>query len=173
MGFFDALRRVLTHDTHAHVDRRDEEEDPRCLGPRRGGARLRRAKSGRPPRTGRTASAYDRSQWDKKLRKILEDLPGSQPSWHDLMTEAHALEFDPAWIAERQREGFAFLIRKAVSDRVVSEDDHHKLDLARKLIGFSEAEAERVLARDHGRGRGLLRLAREGRGLSESPVRGS
>ena len=34
----------------------------------------------------------------------------------------------------------AFIIRRAVADKVISEEDHHKLDLARKLIGMSEAE---------------------------------
>jgi hypothetical protein len=145
MGFFDALRRVLHHDTHAQVDHdtkkriRDvwglDDEEPESRGERQAAEETAAG----------TASTYDRSQWDKKLRKILGDLPGSQPSWHDLMTEAHALAFEPAWIADRQREAFALLIRKAVSDRVVSEDDHHKLDLARKLIGIPEAEAERVL----------------------------
>jgi hypothetical protein len=146
MGFFDALRRVLTHETHAQVpdDSRkkirhawglDAEPGPMKEGPE--------TNADVPP--AETASAYDRSQWEKKLRKILEDLPGSQSSWNDLMTEAHALELDQAWIDERQREGFAFLIRKAVSDRVVSEDDHRKLDLARKLIGLPEAEAEQTL----------------------------
>jgi hypothetical protein len=145
MGFFDALRRVLSHETDAHVpdDTRkkirhawglDDEPSAEKKGPATPAVPL----SG-------TASDYDRSQWEKKLRKILEELPGSQQGWHNLMTEAHALELDPAWIAERQREGFAFLIRKAVSDRVVSEDDHEKLDLARKLIGLSEAEAEKTL----------------------------
>jgi hypothetical protein len=145
MGFFDALRRVLTHETHAHVadDTRKKIRNAWGLGDEPS-SREEAPATPAVPLSG-TASAYDRSQWEKKLRKILEDLPGSQQGWHDLMTEAHALELDPAWIDERQREGFAFLIRKAVSDRVVSEDDHQRLDLARKLIGLPEAEAERTL----------------------------
>jgi hypothetical protein len=39
----------------------------------------------------------------------------------------------------------AFIIRRAVADKVISEEDHHKLDLARKLIGMSEGEAEDAL----------------------------
>jgi hypothetical protein len=146
MGFFDALRRVLRHDTHAHVDDDTkkrirevwglDQEEPGSEDERKG------TTAGEPAGT---ASPYDRAQWAKKLRKVLEELPGSQPSWHDLMTEAHALKFEPGWIADRQREGLVFLIRQAVSHRVVSEDDHHKLDLARKLIGIPEAEAERIL----------------------------
>jgi hypothetical protein len=145
MGFFDALRRVLTHETHAHVP-----DDTKMKIRHAWGLEDEPSSEENAPATPAVplsgpASAYDRSQWEKKLRKILEDLPGSELGWHDLMTEAHALELDPAWIDERQREGFAFLIRKAVSDRVVSEDDHRKLDLARKLIGLPEAEAERTL----------------------------
>ena len=56
------------------------------------------------------------------------------------MTDAHALQLEPDWIADRQREEFAFIIRRAVADKVFSEEDHHKLDIARKLIGMSEAE---------------------------------
>ncbi len=145
MGFFDALRRVLHHETHAQMDQdtRKRIRDAWGLGDEEPDSEESKASAAGAPAV--TASAYDRAQWEKKLRKILDDLPGSQPSWHDLMTEAHALEFEPAWIDERQREAFAFLIRKAVSHRVVTEDDHHKLDLARKLIGLSEAEAEQTL----------------------------
>ena len=95
--------------------------------------------------TGSNASAFDRARWQKRLRRILDELPGSQPQWHDLMTDAHALQLEPDWIADRQREEFAFIIRRAVADKVFSEEDHHKLDLARKLIGMSEAEAEVAL----------------------------
>lgn len=97
------------------------------------------------PTTGSNASVFDRAQWQKRLRRILDELPGSQPQWHDLMTDAHALQLEPDWIADRQREEFAFIIRRAVADKVISEEDHHKLDLARKLIGMSEAEAEDAL----------------------------
>lgn len=48
-------------------------------------------------------------------------------------------------MADRQREEFAFLVRHAVADRVVSEEEQRKLDLARKLIGMPEAEAEQIL----------------------------
>ena len=37
------------------------------------------------------------------------------------------------------------LIRQAVSDRHVTEEEHRKLDLARDLIGIPEAEAESLL----------------------------
>jgi len=139
MGFFDALRRALTHDTHANVSPNtqkriraawglDEEQPTSRPGPETPGA-----------------SAYDRSRWQKRLRHILDELPTSQPQWHELMTEAHALELEPDWIAEQEREGFAFLVRRAVSHRVVTEEEHRKLDLARKLIELPEAEAEQIL----------------------------
>lgn len=146
MGFFDALRRLLHHDTHAHVDDEAKKRIRDAWGLDAEGPDVVVAHTATDEgMEGKTSSAYDRSQWDKKLRKTLEELPGSQGSWQDLMTEARALEFESEWIDKRQREAFAFLIRKAVSDRIVSEDDHHKLDLARKLIGIREAEAERVL----------------------------
>ena len=37
------------------------------------------------------------------------------------------------------------LVRRAVADRKVTEDEHQKLDLARDLIGLSEADAEAAL----------------------------
>jgi len=61
------------------------------------------------------------------------------------MYEARALELDPAWVAQSQREEFLLLVRRAVSDRVVTGPEHQKLDLARELIGMPEAEAEEAL----------------------------
>ena len=94
---------------------------------------------------GAGASAYDRSQWAKRLRRILDALPASQPQRHELSTDAQALKLEEEWMADRQREEFAFLVRRAVADRVVSEEEHRRLDLARKLIGMPEAEAEQIL----------------------------
>jgi hypothetical protein len=37
------------------------------------------------------------------------------------------------------------LVRQAVSDRHVTEDEHHKLELARDLIGLPEDKAEAIL----------------------------
>ncbi len=80
----------------------------------RGGRRLRPA---HPPRRGN----YDRAQWHKKLKRILDELPGSKPEWDALVYEARALELDPAWVAQAQREEFQLLVRRIVSDRVVTE----------------------------------------------------
>lgn len=138
MGFFDALRRVLSHSGHP----RNDEETRR---------KIREAWGlGDEEREGRQAvttgaSDYDRNQWQKKLRKILEELPDSQGQWQDLVTEAHALDLEPGWVADRQREELAFLIRRAVADRVVSEVEHERIELARRLIGLSEASAEQML----------------------------
>jgi hypothetical protein len=146
MGFFDALKRVLTHETDPHASEETQKRIRDAWG-------LNDEESGREaePKTEpsalaeSTASLYDRTQWEKKLRKVLDDLPGSQAQWQDLVTEAHALALDPRWVADRQREQFSFLVRRAVADKVVSEEDHDKLELARKLIGMSEAEAEQTL----------------------------
>lgn len=147
MGFFNALLRLLPHASHTRASEEsrqriraawglDDDEIETALG---GEDRL----STTP--TGSSASAFDRAQWQKRLRRILDELPAAQPQWHELMTDAHALQLEPDWIADRQREEFAFIIRRAVADKVVSEADHHKLELARKLIGMSEAEAEVAL----------------------------
>jgi hypothetical protein len=140
MGFFDALRRVLTHDTHAHVSNETQKRIRAAWGLDDEESTARAA-----PDAGPGASAYDRSRWQKRLRRILEELPASEPQWHELLTEAHALELEPSWIAVQEREEFAFLVRRAVSHRVVTEEEHRKLDLARKLIELPEAEAEQIL----------------------------
>jgi hypothetical protein len=141
MGFFNALKRVLSH----HARQTPSEEAQRRI---RAAWGLDDAGTGAPPGTtaqAGSASAYDRSQWRKRLRKILEELPASQDHWHDLMADAHALQLEDGWIREQQREEFTFLVRRAVSDRVVSEEEHRKLDHARRLMQMSEAEAEQIL----------------------------
>jgi hypothetical protein len=151
MGFFDALKRVLSHGTNEQVSNDTKKKIRKAWGldEEEIAAEAKRVGQAAPAAGAEavtaSASAYDRSQWAKKLRHILDELPTSQQSWQELMAEAHALKLEPDWIADRQREEFAFLIRRAVSDRVVSEDDHHKLDLARKLIGIPETEAEQTL----------------------------
>ena len=148
MGFFNALKRLLPNASHARVS----EESRQRIRAAWGLDDDESATAGRgddhalpTPATGSNVSVFDRALWQKRLRRVLDGLPGSQPQWHDLMTDAHALQLEPDWIAGRQREEFAFIIRRAVADKVISEEDHHKLDLARKLIGLSEAEAEAAL----------------------------
>lgn len=88
------------------------------------------------------ATAYDREQWRKKLKRVLAALPRSESEWADLRQEAGSLGFGEEWLATTYCEEFALLIRKIVSDREVTADEHHNLDLARSLMGISDAEAE-------------------------------
>jgi hypothetical protein len=153
MGFFDALLRVRSRDRHPH----ETDETRKSLRAAWGLADVESpkapalAQAGQLPTagaaTGSIASEYDRSQWRKKLRHVLEELPASQPRWRVLEADAHALNLDPQWIADRKREEFAFLVRRAVADRTLSADaeEHHKLELARRLIGMPETEAEAIL----------------------------
>ena len=67
--------------------------------------------------------------------------------WLDVEAEAKAMGFEPEWVALRSRDEFALLVRRAVSDRVVTEAEHRKIDLARDLIGIPDAEAESILAK--------------------------
>src|SRR5205823_11333827 len=94
-----------------------------------------------PPET----TAYDRDQWRRKLKRILEKLPASQEEWADLTAEAGALGLDTAWVEQCLRDEFALLVRRAVSDRHVTLAEHSKLELARTLIGIPEDEAEATL----------------------------
>lgn len=90
-------------------------------------------------------AAYDRTQWRRKLARVLDQLPDSQPEWEPLLADARSLGFDPAWIKACQSEEFALIIRRAVADGILTPMEHRKLDLARDLIGLSDAEAEQTL----------------------------
>src|SRR4051794_12027029 len=122
MGFFEALRRVLGGGAA-------DEAGPTVIEP--GGIIEESGADAGPAVAPAPTSRYDRSQWHKKLKRILDELPGSEREWGDLIVEARALELDPAWVAQCQREEFLMLIRRAVSDRVVTEPEHRKLELAR------------------------------------------
>jgi hypothetical protein len=132
MGFIETLRRVLTGEHRIPAP---------TPGP--GPAPAGDPSSSEAPTPG--PEIYDRVQWQKKLKRILTELPDSQPAWTDLLTEARALGFDPAWMHDCQLEEFRMLIRQAVADRHVTEDEHRKLDLARDLIGIPEDEADAIL----------------------------
>src|SRR3954469_2366073 len=56
--------------------------------------------------------AYDREQWRKKLKRILERLPESRAQWDDLIQEAGGLGLDTAWVEHCQREEFALMVRR-------------------------------------------------------------
>ncbi|MFO0908782.1 MAG: hypothetical protein U0794_10560 [Isosphaeraceae bacterium] len=134
MGFFDALRRVLG----GHAEGETRPADP-ALARAWGLDEVGEHGSGDEP------SAYDRAQWIKRLKRIFDELPGSQGEWVDLMSDARALHLDDAWVRERQIEEFRLQVRRAVSDRNFTEAEHRNLDLARDLIGLPEAEAEAML----------------------------
>jgi hypothetical protein len=139
MGFFEALRHVLGRDHSAEGER---SADPRIN--RAWGLDKPASTTGNAPASA-DASAYDRLQWHKKLNRILEELPGSRSEWDDLIAEARALGFDPEWVAKCQVDEFFLLVRRAVSDGVFTEEEHRTLDMARRLIGLSEEEAETAL----------------------------
>jgi hypothetical protein len=100
---------------------------------------------GRDADEGEPTVLFDRSRWHKKLKRVLEGLPDSKEEWNDVVVEAKALGLDPDWVSRRQKEEFLLLIRRAVADRVVTEQEHRALDMARDLIGMSDREAEEAL----------------------------
>src|SRR3981081_424433 len=70
------------------------------------------------------AGVYDRAQWLKKMKRILAELPASCHEWAELVTEARALHLDPAWLTKSQVDEFMLLVRRAVSDRHFTEEEH-------------------------------------------------
>ncbi len=173
MGFFSALKRLLPHAGHAQAGDESRQRIRAAWGLDDDEADTDTANRGDDSRpanasTGTNASAFDRAQWQKKLRRILDELPGSQPQWHDLMTEAHALQLDPDWIAGRQREEFSFIVRRAVADKVISESDHHKLELA-QADRYVRGRSRNCPACNPGRSRSLLRFAGQGSQVMAEP----
>ena len=136
MGFFDALRRTLGGGPERPITGREVEA--RFLGVDPDTLPI-------TPETPFESGAYDRDQWAKKLKRVLADLPASHPEWEDVAAEAKAMDFDPAWVAQCSRDEFALLVRRAVADRVVTEAEHRKLELARDLLAIPDAEAEMIL----------------------------
>ncbi len=139
MGFFDALRRVLTGETD------QTRHDPRAIEARyfddAGEADEGPIAEAAPFESGK----YDRAQWAKKLKRVLDELHDYRAQWDDVVAEARAMGFDPEWVSRRQRDEFMMLLRRTVADRVVTESEHRKLDLARDLIGIPDAEAVAAL----------------------------
>ncbi len=139
MGFFNALRRAVTGDPAG------KKYDARAIEARyfddSGEADEAPIAEAAPFESGK----YDRAQWAKKLKRVLDELPDSRAQWDDVVAEARAMGFDPEWVSRRQRDEFMMLLRRTVADRVVTESEHRKLDLARDLIGMPDAEAEDAL----------------------------
>lgn len=131
MGFFDTVRRVLHIDNHPasqveHAWGLDEDEAS-------------------PGADAAEAGLYDRAQWQKKMKRILEGLPATKPEWDELTADARALNLDAKWVEKVEIDEFSLLVRRAVSDRHFTEEEHRKLDLARDVIGLSEERAEAIL----------------------------
>ena len=136
MGFFDALSRVLTgNKTPAYTPREIEAihlgVDPDDLPI--------------APEDQFESGEFDRTQWAKKVKRILERLPESQSEWADALAESKAMDFAPRWIDQCIRDEFTMLVRRAVADRVVTEAEHRKLDFARDLLSIPDPEAEAIL----------------------------
>lgn len=138
MKFFDALRRSLGQDSGTPAA--DSSEDARRLTEAWG-----LNSTAAQPEGFTDAGVYDQAQWRKKLKLVLETLPESRGRWDELIAESRALNFDAGWVEKCQVEEFLLLIRRAVSDRRFTDEEHAKLDLARRLIGIPEAEAEAAL----------------------------
>lgn len=98
-----------------------------------------------PPPGAAATHDYDRRQWHKKLRTILDRLPDSEGQWNDLIADIGALGLDPDWVRDAQRQEFILLVRRAVADRAITPMEHRKLDVARTLVGLQEDEAEALL----------------------------
>jgi hypothetical protein len=149
MAFFDSLRRVLgsrpasTEDLTPELAKAWGVYDSAATDPTsHAGADEAVADA---TSTASQASAYDIEQWRKKLKRILDKLPGSEAEWEPMLAEARALGLDDEWVLKIQLDEFTMLIRRAVADRRITEEEHRKIDLARTLIGMSEDEAEELL----------------------------
>lgn len=133
MGFFDSLRRTLT----------GNDADPAPLNSRMSDAWDRyESVSAEAPED---AVAYDRSQWHKKLKRIIDETP-AEGEWPDLRADGLAVGIDLTWIEQALRDEFAMVVRRAVSDRVFTEAEHRRIDLIRDRLGLTETEAETILA---------------------------
>jgi hypothetical protein len=144
MGLFDSLRRLR----HAHDGK---QQDQRRRLARLWGLDEQEAfgEEATPDETERAdvhdPVDYDRDQWQKKMTRILEELPDSRDQWGPIMAEARALGFDGRWLHHAQIEGFTLLVRHAVAHGVFTEKEHQMLDLARDLMGIPEAQAEALV----------------------------
>ncbi len=137
MGFFDTLTRVLTGDKSSKYTAREIEAihlgvDPDDLPI--------------APEEPFESDNYDREQWARKVKRVLERLPESTPEWAAVVADSKAMDFDPAWVERCIRDEFAMMVRRAVADQVVTESEHRKLDFARNLLGIPDPEAEAILA---------------------------
>jgi hypothetical protein len=90
------------------------------------------------------SGAYDWTQWRKKLQRILDGLPATEPEWEPMMAEARSLGFGDSTVSAAQIEEFTLLIRRAVADCVLTPEEHRKLEIAQRLLGLSADDAEQI-----------------------------
>lgn len=95
-------------------------------------------------KTSATPLDYDRIQWIRKLRHVLSELPDSEDRWETLVREGRAKQFEDAWMRQFMLDEFAMLVRQAVADRVFTDRERQKLEVARLLIGLNETEANAI-----------------------------
>ncbi len=133
MGFLNALRKAITGDDATSLDPKvaaawglSTEPLPEDSSPVH-------------------ASEFDKSQWQKGVKRVLDGLPTTEAEWPALMADARALNLPEDHIDKVMVDEFLLLIRRAVADRHVTEFEHKKLDLARFLIGIPEDAAEATL----------------------------
>lgn len=146
MGFFNTIGRLLRAPDDSSLSERDRTR----LLDAWGLAEVSRSEESESNATGKliatdNASEYDRTQWQRRLRTILNGLPDSKDQWSDLNSDAAALGFDGEWVRTRQREEFELLVRRAVADGRFSPQEHRNIDLARVLLDLSEGEAEQIV----------------------------
>lgn len=145
MGFFDSLRRILGDAPDRAPASHSGTGIAGSWSPDEAGSG---ADDGDPavnsPEPFR-GGEYDRKNWRRKLKTLLDELPASQEKWADHVADAQAMGFDPAEVSAWSREEFTLLVRKVVADRVVTESEHRTLDLARDLLTIPDAEAEQIL----------------------------
>ena len=139
MGFFDSLRKTLGVAPTEGVG---------PINPRLAGA-WGLDDEGDPTKAAMPesfhGSEYDLKGWRKKLKAVLDESPLSRDRFREHLAEGLALGIKPETIAAWGREEFTLLVRRVVADRVVTEAEHRRLDLARELMDIPDAEAEQVL----------------------------
>lgn len=134
MGFLNALRKAITGEEQLEVDPK--------VADAWGLAEEELVESAEP---NAEASQYDKSQFQKRVKRVLDGLPATEGEWQDVVADAKALNLPQELIDKIMVDEFLLLIRRAVADRHVTEAEHKKLDLARYLIGIPEEAAEATL----------------------------
>ena len=154
MGFLESLKRFLGDDpvvTEAHQKRHLNDA-----------WNVSDNNVPEPAETNFGTSTYDRDLWVKKLRHTLADrLPLGDQEWHAFLADAYARGFERDWVDQQQRVAFELLVRKAVSDGVVTSEEHHQIELARVQIGLSDTEAESLLNRVLDEAKALIRQSEQ------------